>query len=730
MRGIDWRQLLVVSAVGGLCLAWLVVAGGLLRAVLGVEDWQAVTALLGGRVGLLVLLWALALVPVSLLVGQLLERYVRAPARLAGALRATLHAGIHHPVVPDGSRETREIAELVNALVAEREALHQEMDQRVGEAARATELERNRLAALMSELARSVVVCTLDGRILLYNQRARLQFRRLSRVAGLTGGNELIGLGRSIYGVLDRELVSHALENVQRRLARGAESPSAQFVTPTASGGLLRVQMAPVRADAEVSRPQDVSGAEEPPELAGFVLLIENVTEQLRADAEEDRLVAGLVEDCRRLVARAPEFLPVADSADGLHEDSVAAVSEVRALLAGFERRLEKFSNERAALVPARWPLEDMLGSELLEMLEQRLAERLPIEIRCDALPSLVWLRVESYSFMQAVVHLAARAWRDAGARTLRVALVSDRARAAVELSWPAEEPLTDTLLEDWTGSSMAGNGEAGLSVCEVLARHGGVLETSGPQEGRLYLRLPLPLAPPQEELPQATWLRGESRPEYYDFDLFRGSARARSLEDSRLDDLVFTVFDTETTGLDPGGGDQILQLGAVRIVNGRVLAHENFEQLVDPGRAIPVAGIAIHGITPEMVEGQPGIETVLPAFHAFCEGTVLVAHNAAFDMRCLEMAEARAGVHFDHPVLDTLLLSAVLSPEESSHRLENIAQRLGLPIIGRHTAMGDALVTAEIFVRLLPLLANRGIETLAQAREASRNTYLARLRY
>ncbi len=730
MRGIDWRQLLVVSAVGGLCLAWLVVAGGLLRAVLGDEDWQAVTALLGGRVGLLVLLWALALVPVSLLVGQLLERYVRAPARLAGALRAALHAGIHHPVVPDGSRETREIAELVNALVAEREALHQEMDQRVGEAARATELERNRLAALMSELARSVVVCTLDGRILLYNQRARLQFRRLSRVAGLTGGNELIGLGRSIYGVLDRELVSHALENVQRRLARGAESPSAQFVTPTASGGLLRVQMAPVRADAEVSRPQDVSGAEKPPELAGFVLLIENVTEQLRADAEEDRLVAGLVEDCRRLVARAPEFLPVADGADGLHEDSVAAVSEVRALLAGFERRLEKFSNERAALVPARWPLEDMLGSELLEMLEQRLAERLPIEIRCDALPSLVWLRVESYSFMQAVVHLAARAWRDAGARTLRVALVSDRARAAVQLSWPAEEPLTDTLLEDWTGSSMAGNGEAGLSVCEVLARHGGVLETSGPQEGRLYLRLPLPLAPPQEELPQATWLRGESRPEYYDFDLFRGSARASSLEDSRLDDLVFTVFDTETTGLDPGGGDQILQLGAVRIVNGRVLAHENFEQLVDPGRAIPVAGIAIHGITPEMVEGQPGIETVLPAFHAFCEGTVLVAHNAAFDMRCLEMAEARAGVHFDHPVLDTLLLSAVLSPEESSHRLENIAQRLGLPIIGRHTAMGDALVTAEIFVRLLPLLANRGIETLAQAREASRNTYLARLRY
>src|SRR5690606_17368283 len=109
---------------------------------------------------------------------------------------------------------------------------------------------------------------------------------------------------------------------------------------------------------------------------------------------------------------------------------------------------------------------------------------------------------------------------------------------------------------------------------------------------------------------------------------------------------------------------------------------------------------------------------------------TVLVAHNAAFDMRFLQLAERPTGVVFDQPVLDTLLLSAVVHPNQESHRLEAIAERFGVAVIGRPTALGDAVVPPEVFLKLIPLLAAMGIETLGQAREAAQRTYYARLKY
>jgi len=220
-----------------------------------------------------------------------------------------------------------------------------------------------------------------------------------------------------------------------------------------------------------------------------------------------------------------------------------------------------------------------------------------------------------------------------------------------------------------------------------------------------------------------------DSRPTFYEFDLFHHQA-PDELGDQSLRRLTCVAFDTETTGLNPAAGDEIVQIGAVRIVNGKLIREEMIDQLIDPQRPIPEASTAIHGITDRMVAGQPTIDQVLPHFRHFVEGAVLVAHNAAFDMRCLQLKEARTGVRFDNPVLDTLLLSSIIHPHQESHSLDEIAARLNLTNIGRHTALGDALVTAEVLLKMIPLLEAQGIVTLDDALKASARSPYAAIKY
>jgi DNA polymerase-3 subunit epsilon len=281
-----------------------------------------------------------------------------------------------------------------------------------------------------------------------------------------------------------------------------------------------------------------------------------------------------------------------------------------------------------------------------------------------------------------------------------------------------------------WEIDAMRVGGEGGaLSVRDVVKRHAGEFwfERDRARQ-RAFFRFMLPLAREGESAGAAT--PADSRPEYYDFDLFGASDSQHALDERQLQELTYTVFDTETTGLRPSEGDRIIQIGAVRVLKGKLLHAEAFDQLVDPRRSIPAASIPIHGITPERLVDQPGIEVVLPAFHAYAADTVLVAHNAAFDMRFLQLQEQATGMRFEQPVLDTLLLSAWLHPNQDSHRLEAIAERFGVEVIDRHTALGDALVTAEVFVRMLPLLAEAGVHTLGQARDAVRKSFYARVEY
>ena len=395
-------------------------------------------------------------------------------------------------------------------------------------------------------------------------------------------------------------------------------------------------------------------------------------------------------------------------------------------------RRVQEMAARSTQEVKTRWPLEDMLGADLVAAALRRIEAVCGVRTGTQEVDATLWLKVDSFALLQALAYLGRRLVDEFEVRALTLRLQPSSGRAQLDLIWSGQAMSTETVMS-WESEPMRfGTEVSPLSVRDVMQRHGGEFWFERDRvRHQAFFRCLLPLAEGARDVEDlnAAALRHASRPEYYDFDLFRASESQHALDDRRLAELSYTVFDTETTGLDPAV-DQIIQIGAARLVNGKLLRQEGFEQLVDPQRSLPAAGIAIHGIQPEMVRGQPTIARVLPAFHTFVGDTVLVAHNAAFDMRFLQLAEARSGVVFDQPVLDTLLLSAVVHPNQESHRLEAIAERFGVTVIGRHTALGDAIVTAEVFLKLIPLLAAMGIHTLGQAREAAQKTYYARLKY
>lgn len=182
------------------------------------------------------------------------------------------------------------------------------------------------------------------------------------------------------------------------------------------------------------------------------------------------------------------------------------------------------------------------------------------------------------------------------------------------------------------------------------------------------------------------------------------------------LSDVPVFVFDCETTGLDVKT-DVIVSLGGVRMQGGRMFRSTTVDRLVNPGRAIPPRSTAIHGITDAMTANAEPFEQVWGGVASIMEGCVLVGHNIAFDIAHLRNATARAGIAWTPPPsLDTLLLGSLLDPDEPDVSLDALAARYGVNIRGRHTALGDSLVTAELYAGMAPRLAARGVLTLGDA--------------
>jgi DNA polymerase-3 subunit epsilon len=579
-------------------------------------------------------------------VWMLFDEHVARPVeRLAADLRARAHADVDQAIDHDIARYLGDLAPAADAVAANLTETRNAMALAVGRETARLSTEKTRLETLLAEVPDGVLFCTPHHTIALYNGHCR----------DILGETEGLGLGRPVSALLR---MGPILQAYDRLAARDSDEGTDILVSTKACARLLEARMRLLRLEG-----QETDGP-------GYVLTLRDVTADLKVQAERAHLLNHLLDG---VIAALPDL----------------AAGEAKARLTALAAET---AEQKARTDTEWWPMESLSAPDLGAGLADRLARK-GVALACDLADTD--LRCDGFAITRMLERLALD-WANSGATGLVLTLAAEGPETAV-LSLEAEAAAPDAgRVDEWLATPLS-PGLSGFTGADVLLSHGTTLnhEPAGP--GRFALRLSLPLARPRAA--------GPTRTVMYDFDLLNAEI-PDNLATAALKSLGFVIFDTETTGLNPQV-DEICQIAAVRVMNGKIVAGERFDMLVNPGRTIPAASTAVHHITNEMVADAAPVAEALARFHTFAEGSVLVAHNAPFDMSFLRRREVEIGKRFDQPILDTVLCSAILYGQSAEHTLDALCARLHIqiPEADRHSAIGDAVGTAEAFRRMIPML-------------------------
>ncbi|NOX33975.1 MAG: PAS domain-containing protein [Deltaproteobacteria bacterium] len=581
-----------------------------------------------------------------------------------------------HRLAVTGNQDIKKLSSVINDFADIFENLNKNITEQILIARKETEKERNLLAAIMAELPQGVIICNKSGRILLFNSLAKKLFTQDTHS---NRAEYFIGLGRSIFHIIEKDLIAHAIKEIEERLSHDNKSVASYFITPIYTGRLVSIETIPVL---------DLDN-----QMTGFIITFQDVSDDIKRYENIDQALLS--------------FKKILD-----------------------ENTLKKYHGMSNLILDTsikKLPLTALVLIDFLSSIQKRLKLENGISINLLNIDHDTRILADTYSFTIVFVFLVVNLSELTLQKKFDLKISTINGEILFDIKWQGNTA-SSVLIENMTAKKIRGLPCFGY----VLKLNRAEFEIISKKDKtcshvRIKAKTQIKSSRIKENRPAVITA---SRPEFYDFNLFDLKDENLDLLELNLKDIIYTVFDTETTGLSPEGGDEIISIGAVRIVNKRIAYQDIFEEFIDPKRDIPIESYKIHGINYEMLKGKPDIENILPIFKNYTRDTVLLGHNIAFDMKMLKMKEKTTHIKFSNPVLDTLLLSAILHPIHEQHDMENIAKRLGVNIIGRHTALGDAIATAEIFLKLLPILNSNGILTLKDAVKASKKTYYARLKY
>ena len=624
-------------------------------------------------------------ITIILLAWRMADQFLLPILKIRRGAEIVARINLSHRIELDSGDELEDLALEFNHMAENLGTAYEELEERVREATATVQEERNRLATVLRTMVDGVIVANEAAETILMNPRARIILD-----LGYTSG-----IGSPLSRLFPGDRLNFHLKRVRHRWEQGRETVE-EVLFPLQDDKLLRGSL------SIVPGPKG--------ERAGYLLVFQNLNSSKPEETlqEMHQLLRGPLATSRSLVEalqRHPE-MPA--------EKQTAFLAAVGEELNRLSTKVTAIDDNANAVQSSRWPA---IPSDPHELLTEALllVPGISVAIEETNIP-IPPVLVEPFSWVASlcsVLRWIAQMHRGQQSISANLQVEDGSVVTTFRVSLPFKGDPTE--LESLEVSPV---GEQSLPLGETVRSNRGELWTRS-TETCMEIRLALLQADAASEIdPAAGLLDGE--PEFYDFDLFLPRPVIERVDQlqAKLGDLEYVVFDTETTGLRLSEGDKVISISGIRIRRGRIQNADIFHTLVNPGRSIPPESTLLHHIEDHMVADAPSITEVYPQFTEFVGDSVLVAHNAAFDKKYLEMAAAEAGLPMiDNPFLDTLFLSYGIHERTEGHGLDAMAERMGITIEGRHTSLGDARATAQIFLGLISLLPGRGVRTLAEAK-------------
>lgn len=613
------------------------------------------------------------------------ENVGKAIETISAAMRARAHGGVSHALDDKVAVYLGDLAPAASAVTDTLVETKQSVEEAISKQTAILAAQTDKLKALVSDVPVGLIICSPKHQMVFYNSPAKDLLAETGRPR----------LNRSVFDLLREGPIRKTYDRL--RTSRKEEQDAELLLSTTGCARSLSAHMRLVRGAMGMNG-----------DGPGYVLTLRDVTSDLSMHRDRERLLASIIDELRRPSAGLKALLDLKD--EQADAPNPALVTDILERSSDLTSAVQRISENYDSAWRTWWPMQDVHAGELIDGLRAHLGDDGPV---LESLPPDLVLRCDGVAIID-LLSLLARAIKDTGlSDVLSLTMTQTENDAELRMIWQGD-PMAVSTLETLMTHSLDDNSDS-LTGREVLEHHGTEVWPEWDDQGGAWLTLPLPDAC-QAPQPMAPARFVPERQAVFDFDLLDSTDHA-AIDDTPLSKLTYVVFDTETTGLDPHGGDEIVQIAALRVVNGRMVPGEVIDQLVDPERSIPPGSTAVHGVTPEMVVGAPKIQVAGAQFHRFCHNAVLVAHNAPFDMAFFHRHGPSFGATFDNPVMDTVLLSAVLFGQQEEHTLDALAERFGvvIPEEARHTALGDTLATAEVFLRMLAMLEAKGIRTYGE---------------